>query len=146
MHINVGVEHIDLRKVLNSVDNLKGITHSRAVKQGLARGAKILKERGQSRLLSALKGNSSGRLYRSMGAKAKKSKSGALAGFRKGKDGGNHAHLVDLGTSERRTKTGANRGRMPANYFWTRTKQVDSRSAANEVVVGLNQAIRELGK
>jgi len=59
-----------------------------------------------------------------------------------------HAHLIEWGTTARRTRTGANRGRMPA--FHTLERSVDvagtqsARDFAREINVTMNRVARQL--
>lgn len=57
---------------------------------------------------------------------------------------GHHAHLVDLGTRRRSTKSGKNRGIMPANYFWSDARQSEERSAMQEILHGIEMAIQRI--
>lgn len=144
MHLQVGTEVIGLEGVARRLEQLPQILHSAPVRKGLRASARILVEVGRSRLRSRSKGYQKGRLERSMRVRVKKRKSGALAGFVRGKGGGNHAHLVDRGTKARYTRKGHYRGVMPANYFWTSTKQSESRRAADAVIRGLREATARL--
>lgn len=144
MHLQVGTEVIGLEGVTSRLGQLPQILHSAPVRKGLRAGARLLVEVGRSRLRSRNRGYQTGQLARSMSAKVKRRKSGALAGFVRGKGGGNHAHLVDRGTKPRYTKRGHYRGVMPANYFWTSTKQSQSKRAAEAVIAGLREAVAKL--
>jgi hypothetical protein len=76
-----------------------------------------------------------------------------IAGPRRGRFGGNVAHFSELGTRQRRTKSGANRGRMPRKPFlepaWNRTKdQVleNVRVATGQVVFNfMKRTIKKFG-
>lgn len=58
-----------------------------------------------------------------------------------------HAHLVALGTKQRQTKTGANRGRMPANPFIrTATQSVESQALETTKRVTLEALDAEVRK
>lgn len=50
-------------------------------------------------------------------------------GWKRGRAGGSHAHLVEKGTKERRTRTGANRGAARANPFFEQAIEAASLAA-----------------
>lgn len=141
MQLSVGTELIGLEHVLRSTDALGNILRTAPVRKGLRQAGRYLVSAGQGNLKRLYKGYQTGRLSRSMGVRAKRRQPGALAGFRRGQGGGNHAHLVDLGTKRRYTKLGKNRGVMPANRFWTQTKQSASSVASRYVLRGLEEAV-----
>ena len=85
-----------------------------------------------------------------MRVRVKKRKLGALAGFsmnysRMEKEGyGSHSWLVDRGTVKRQTRSGKNRGIMPASYFWTDTKNEAGVSAIREIENGIITAVERM--
>ena len=97
------------------VRSLDTFDRQKAIKEGMLRAARIFSRRGRSNLRSRLKGTSKkGNLLRAFGVVYKRQYIMSLAGYT---GRGRHAHLVDLGTRRRTTKSGKNRGVMPANYF-----------------------------
>lgn len=144
MRIQVGTEVRDLGATLSRIDKLSYLSKSAPVRKGIGAAVRYLQRRGAVRLRGLYKGYQTGRLYKSMTSRVKRRKAGGLAGFRRGKGGGNHAHLVDRGTTERYTRSGAYRGRMPANGFWTTTKQIDSGRASEMVIQGLQEAVSKI--
>lgn len=125
-----------------------------AVKSGLSRGGEIIKQGGLARLRISMKDpqGKTGNLERSMYVRVKKSKPGVLIGFTRGIRGGNHAHLVNDGTSMRWQKSknrkkryaGGSSGAAKGNYFWTRTKDQDMKMASNEVQLGIYRFVESL--
>ena len=74
--------------------------------------------------------------------RVKRNKLGALAGF--DRPGGNHSHLVDRGTKRRYTKSGAYRGIMPGNRFWTDTEKTEEARALQAVYEGTQKAVQRI--
>lgn len=144
MRLEIGLKTIDLDGVLRGVENLGQVCKSKPARDGLRRASRHLMLSGRSRLKSLYKGYQKGKLERSMTSRLKRRKNDALAGFRRGNGGGNHAHLVDRGTKRRYTKTGKNRGVMPANRFWTSTKLTEVGQVERLVRQGLEQAIAKI--
>lgn len=141
MRLSVGTEVIGLEHVLGGTEALGRVLRTAPVRKGLRLAGRHLVSVGQGNLRRLYKGYQSGRLLRSMGTRLKRRQPGALAGFRRGQGGGNHAHLVDLGTKRRYTKLGKHRGTMPGNRFWTQTKQSASSAAGRHVLRGIEEAV-----
>lgn len=152
------------------VAELSDLESSKAVRAGLRSGGRLLARRGKERLSERVKyvesnyrakgreesrwrqsirrrelsnhrrlAVAAGNLYNSFLVRVKRRSLGALVGFTKK---GHHAHLVDLGTTERYTKSGRKlRGVMPANRFWSDTAEQDWRDAMNKVMEGIDRAI-----
>lgn len=127
---------------------LSEIDRDKAVKSGLSKGGEVLKQGGINRLKGRMKAGSNGKtgnLLRSFYVRVKRNKPGVLAGFTKGKNGGNHSHLVDLGTISRMQKSknrkrrykGGSSGAAPGNHFWEDTRDLDTGKAMNEIQAGI---------
>lgn len=134
---------------------LSDIDKDKAVRGGLLKGGQILRRGGMRRLKVRMKAGSKGKtgnLLKSFIVRVKRSKPGVLAGFKQGKDGGNHAHLVDLGTIGRMQKSknrkkrykGGSSGAATANYFWTETRDSDYNAALNEVRTGIENFVEKV--
>ncbi len=123
-------------KILQNVVNRKEITDAER------KAAKMMMERGRDRLIATLIGNSDN-LVDSFTYKLRKGKfTGVLVGFKR--PGGNVAHLVDRGTKDRKTKTGASRGRIKGSRFWTDTKEQYADKAVNEMIEAVDRAIKKI--
>lgn len=129
---------------------LSDLDRSAAVKKGLQKAARIYIAKGRSNLASRLLYHGSkGRLMRSFRVAWKNRLNTAYAGFRRGakadeSNAGWHAHLVDMGSGPRYTKSGAYRGIMPANYFWSSARESERGKAYGAVVEGVKTKIREI--
>ena len=106
---------IDYNRVYSAISGLSDIEKDKVIKAGLRAATTIFIRAGKSNLMARLKGDkTTGNLKKSFRTKVKRTKLGALAGF---SQLGMHAHLLDSGTVNRTTKSGRNRGVMPANHF-----------------------------
>lgn len=125
------------------VRNLSNFDKDKAIRKGLGEGAIVFKSGGMQRLKSRLKspGGKTGNLLHSFTTRIKRQKLGSLAGFNYL---GPHSHLVDLGTVRRYRKNGATTGVMPANYFWSDTRNLDSSKALNKVYDGIESAVERI--
>lgn len=107
------------------VQEMGEIDGSKAVMNSLSRGMALITRQGKANL-DASNHQKTGNLKRSIRRKQVKKWVSVYGGFKKGKGGGNHAHLVDRGTDERWTKKGAYRGSVSkgspntGSMFWTR--------------------------
>lgn len=128
----------DLRTVFK---NLEDVIDSEEIKQGTRAAAKYLMSRGKSRLKSRLKSKSSN-LAHSFTYKMKKKNGGVLVGFKRPQ--GSAAHLVDKGTKRRTTSSGANRGRIKANNFWTDTRTNDTDTAMQIMMDAVQSSINKI--
>lgn len=124
------------------VRSLDTFDRQKAIKEGMLRAARVFSRRGRSNLRSRLKGTSKkGNLLRAFGVVYKRQYIMSLAGYT---GRGRHAHLVDLGTRRRTTKSGKNRGVMPANYFWSDARRSEERPAMQEILRGIESAIQRI--
>ncbi len=106
----------------------------RATKQSLA-----------DRLMPKYANRRTGNLMNSVWYLMKRRKSGEMVvGFKFPK--GNHAHLVDRGTTDRYTKTGQYRGVMPANHFRDIAMIGQISRIAPILERGLERAVKEIVK
>lgn len=146
--MSVGCRLIDRENVLYLVDQLQDFEKDKAIKSGLRAAVNIFRVGGQKRLSQRLKKGKYGHLRNSFTTRVKRNKIGALAGF--DRPGGNHSHLVDLGTQLRETKgkkskpAGLSRGRMPANSFWEDTNKQDEDKAMNKLYQGIQKAVERI--
>ena len=121
---------------------LNKIERNRAVRKGLIDAAKIFQARGKINL-AAMTTPRTGNLRGSFKTNYNpRYWAAAYAGFWRPE--GNHAHLVDLGTKQRFTKKGYNRGKMPATYFWTDARISEERLATNAIMDGVAEAVARI--
>lgn len=147
---------IDVLGVQQLVDyltrnKLPDLPYAPEVKRAQLAAAQLYVRAGQRNLSRLLLGHgSSGRLEDSFATDYRSSSIAAYAGFRRNTKSrlwataGNHAHLVDLGTKHRYTKSLASRGVMPANYFWTMARESERDKAADMVYHGIQEAIAQM--
>lgn len=117
-------------KITQALQEAGQLDSGREVRGALSDAANLFATTARLTLPARLKGTGQGRLLRSITARTKRRKPGALAGFRRSTSrsrraaAGNHAHLVDRGTRMRK-----GRGTMPANHFWTDTVEANEARA-----------------
>lgn len=136
----IEVKQIDRDAILYLVRELEEFEKNKAIKSGLKAGGTVLKVEGRKRLKQRLK-SSNGKLLNSFQVRVKRNKAGVLTGFN---GGGRHSHLVDRGTKLRHTKSGTNRGKMPANYFWMDTENLDYTKAVDKIFAGVEKAVQRI--
>lgn len=147
----IEIRHIDRAEVDYLVRNLEDFEKDKAVRDGLFSAGNVFKIEGRKRLRQSMKSGSrgvTGNLLKSFQVKVKKNKPGVLTGFKQGKDGGSHAHLVDLGTTERfyTTKKGSRKstGKVIGNLFWSDTEAQDYPKAMNELYKGIERGVNKI--
>lgn len=133
---------IDYQKVYKSIEGLSDFEKDKVIKDGLRSATAIFIKAGRSNLRSRLKGSKgTNNLMNSFRNKLKRNKLGALAGFN---GFGAHAHLVDLGTVDRYTKSGAYRGKNTGNKFWTDAIEQNQTKAIDAVYSGIERSINKI--
>jgi hypothetical protein len=133
---------IDYDKVFRAIEGLTDIEKDQAIKAGLRAATNVFLRAGRSNLRARLKGNkNTGNLNKSFRSKLKRNKLGAIGGFNQL---GMHAHLLDMGTVNRTTRNGANRGRMIANNFWTDAINTNQNTAISKVYEGIERGIQRI--
>lgn len=150
------VNEADYRALMLKMQELGDINKTPVIKQAYRQGSKILITAGKSSFLSNNK-KKTGNLYRSFTNSFKKKNSGVLVGFKRGKNAGNHAHLIDKGTTDRYTKKKLYRGKIDragagsrgrektgATYFWSYIVQAKGQEAMNRIVDAIYDAINEI--
>ena len=135
---------VDKDSILYLVRNLENFEKDKAIKSGLRSAVNIFRVKGRSNLRARLlhHGKQTNHLMNSSTKRVKRNKLGALAGF--DRPGGNHSHLVDRGTKRRYTKSGAYRGIMPGNRFWTDTEKTEEARALQAVYEGTQKAVQRI--
>lgn len=133
---------IDYDRVYSAISGLTNIEKDKTIKAGLRSATSVFIRAGRSNLRARLSGNkTTGNLLKSFRNKVKRTKLGAIAGFNQL---GMHAHLLDNGTVNRTTRSGANRGVMPANHFWTDAITNNEGAAIAKVYDGIDRAVTRI--
>lgn len=145
------IKQIDRDAVNYLVRNLQDFDKDKAVKDGLKDAGKVFLSGGKTRLRQRMKSGSrgvTGNLLKSFQVKVKKNKPGVLIGFKQGKRGGSHSHLVDRGTKARfyKTKLGNRKsvGSVKPNAFWSDTKMQDYPKAMDSLYSGIERAVNRI--
>ena len=146
---DIKVEIKNIERVYALVDELKGVDRNRAIRSGMIQGAKVFTRLGRKNL-RARNDEHTGNLLQSMRWKSARNSLAVYAGFERSykfealKGVGNHAHLVDRGTKDRYTKKGYYRGKMPASYFWTDTRNEGGGEAMRHIERGMRNMVDSL--
>lgn len=145
----IEIRHINREDIDYLIRNLDDFEKDKAMKGGLQSAGKVFLSGGKDRLRQRMKSGSrgvTGNLLRSFQVKVKRSKPGVLIGFKQGKDGGSHAHLIDKGTDRRYWKTRKKKyvGRVVATRFWRDTEAQEYPKAMNQLYVGIERAVNRI--
>lgn len=146
---DIKVEIKNIERVYALVDELKGVDRNKAIRSGMIEGAKVFTRLGRKNL-RARNDEHTGNLLQSMRWKSARNSLAVYAGFERSykfqalKGVGNHAHLVDRGTKDRYTKKGYRRGKMPASYFWTDTRNEGGGEAMRRIERGVRNMVDNL--
>ena len=146
----IEIRHINRGEVDYLIRNLNNFEKDKALKGGLKSAGSVFMSGGKGRLRKRMKRSSgvTGNLLKSFHVRVKKSKPGVLIGFRQGKEGGSHAHLVDKGTSQRywKTRTRKSTGRVIATRFWSDTEAQDYPKAMDKLYLGIEKAVNRISE
>lgn len=136
---NFGWDEAFIKTLMDTMVYMEDIDKSKVILKTLQRGAGLITRRGKANL--QMSGNQkTGNLKRSIRRKLVKKTLSAYAGFKKGKGGGNHAHLVDRGTVKRWTRKGYYRGSVSkdnpknGNLFWTEAVESKGQQAMDQTL------------
>ena len=136
------IPEVHAEELLVQLSILKDLVNRKEITTAERKAAKMMMERGRDKLVTTLIGNSDN-LVDSFTYKMRKGQfAGVLVGFKR--PGGNVAHLVDRGTRDRRTKSGASRGRIKGSKFWTDTKEQYADKAVADMMEAVDRAIRKI--
>lgn len=153
----------EYQAVIRKIEQLADVEKKPVLRKAYKEGGQILITAGKSSFLSKNK-KKTGNLYRSFTTKMKKKNSGILVGFRRGIGLGNHAHLIDKGTTHRwtlkpytdklgrRFPAGMYRGRInePTNgktgktFFWSDVVAAKGQDAMNRIMDAVYDAVEEI--
>ena len=150
--IRTEIELLGLPELVDKLNELSNLAREREVGDGLKNSAQYLIGRGKLRLRQRMKSSPNGvtgNLMRSFRFHIKRGNRGVLVGFKYGKNGGNHAHLVSEGTQDRYTKKGYFRGKVlrrqgDGNKFWSDTRKQDGNKALKITMDSIQHSINKL--
>lgn len=140
----IEIKLIERENIQYLIRGLEDFEKDKAIKSGLRSAVNVFRIKGRANLRSRTlrHGKQTNHLMNSFTNRVKRNKLGALSGF--DRPGGNHAHLVDSGTKVRKTKSGASRGIMPANHFWSDAKTSEEGKATEAMYKGVQSAIQRI--
>lgn len=145
----IKVQQINPEVIKGFVFGLENFEKDKAIKSGLSAAGSVFKAGGIRRLKQRMKSGSggvTGNLNKSFTVRVKRSKLGALIGFKSGNGGGSHANLVDRGTTERfwKTRNGKSSGKVIGNAFWVDTEREDYPEAMDKLYTGIERAVNRI--
>ena len=138
-NLTIFLDKAELQKVEAWLSKMSEVDRDNAVQNALRQGMRVIQQEGKSNLRQrnhVVTGN----LRRSFALKVNKKRAYVLSGFKRSKNGGNHAHLIDRGTKARYTRKGAYRGSISkdspntGSRFWTEAVESKGASAVNNVI------------
>lgn len=107
--LTIVLDEKDLQKMNAVLDGYSKVDQNTIIQGALRQGMQVIVTEGQANLAARNK-KKTGNLARSFKMTTNKKKAYSLGGFKRGKDGGAHAHLIDRGTDKRFTRKGYYRG------------------------------------
>lgn len=145
------VSEAEYQALIRKMEELADVDKKPVLRKAYKSGGQILIKAGKSSFLEKNK-KKTGNLYRSFTSKMKKKNRGILIGFRRGVGLGNHAHLIDKGTTYRFTKKGyyrgkiddASNGKTGKTFFWSNVVQMKGEDAMKRIVDAVYDAIEEI--
>lgn len=144
-----------------AVKDMEKIDGNQAILNSLAVGMKQLTKKGKNNL-NTENHVKTGNLRKSIGQSKQKKKMSVYGGFKRGKGGGNHAHLVDRGTTKRFTinsytdklgrtyPEGMRRGSVSKNApytgskFWTKAVESEGPKIMDRTMIAISKEIEKI--
>lgn len=136
------VDKRDYTKIMNALSDLSKIEREAAIAKGIQEGLAVIVNQGKANLAASGTKVRTGNLSGSFKKLTKKSQLKGYAGFSRPK--GAAAHLIDRGTKVRHTKTGANRGSVTGNLFWTKAVNETKDKAQQELMESIQKTIENI--
>lgn len=136
------VDKRDYTKIMNALSDLSKIEREAAIVKGIQEGLAVIVKQGKANLAASGTKVRTGNLSGSFKKLTKKSQLKGYAGFSRPK--GSAAHLIDRGTKVRHTKSGANRGSVTGNLFWTRAVNETKDKAQQELMESIRKTIENI--
>lgn len=132
----------DYIKVMNTLNGLSNFQREAIINKAISEGLDVIVREGKANLASSGTKVRTGNLSGSFKKLTKKSQLKGYAGFSRPK--GSAAHLIDRGTKVRTTRTGANRGRVIGNLFWTRAVEDNKQKAQDALMESIRKTIDKI--
>lgn len=130
------------------IENLNGIDRDKTLRGGLAAAGKVFASGGKNRLKKRMKSGSkgvTGNLLNSFQVRVKRNKPGVITGFKTGREGGSHAHLIDRGTAKRYWRSKPKyTGVVKPNLFWSDTEVQDYPKAVDVMYQAFGRVINRV--
>lgn len=141
-NFSMTVDKRDYIKIMNALDGLSKIEREAAISKAIQEGLDVIVKQGKANLAASNTKVRTGNLKGSFKKITKKSQLKGYAGFSRPK--GSAAHLIDRGTQVRSTRSGANRGRVTGNYFWTKAVQDKGGKAQETLMESIKKTIENI--
>lgn len=147
--LTIVLDEKDYQKMMSLLNGMSQIDQEAVIQKALSQGMKVIVNAGKSNLATR---NSvrTGKLKRSFSIKVNKKRAYTLGGFKR--PDGAAAHLIDRGTDERWTRTGAYRGSVSkgrpntGSLFWTNAVESEGGQALNRLMDAVYEAMDEIIK
>ncbi len=122
----------------------RAIDRDTALLSSMESAARLIQRAGRINLAQRLQwaDGTTGKLLHQFRVRRRRNQMAVAAGFNRPE--GAHAHLVDLGTAPRYTKSGKYRGVMPANRFWTDAIDATQAKAQDVFLTAVDRAVTRL--
>ena len=149
--LTIVLDEKDLRKMEAILDGYSKVDQSSIIQGALKKGMEVIVTEGQANLAARNK-KKTGNLARSFKMTTNKRKAYSLGGFKRGKDGGAHAHLIDRGTAERWTRKGAYRGSISkgnpnhGSLFWTSAVETKGQEGLQTLMTAIYDTINTINQ
>lgn len=132
----------DYVKIMDTLSGLSEIEREAAIAKAISEGLDVILRQGKANLAASNIKTRTGNLKGSFTKLTNKTKLYGYAGFKRPQ--GAAAHLLDRGTKKRYTKTGANRGSVTGNYFWTKAVEMKKEEAQRELMDSVEKTIQNI--
>lgn len=149
--LTIVLDEKDLQKMNAVLDGYSKVDQNTIIQNALRQGMQVIVTEGQANLATRNK-RKTGNLARSFKMTTNKKKAYSLGGFKRGKDGGAHAHLIDRGTDKRFTRKGAYRGSISkgnpnhGSGFWTDAVETKGQEGLNTLMDAIYDAINTINQ
>jgi hypothetical protein len=136
------VDKRDYTNIMNTLSDLSNLQREAIIAKAISEGLDVIVRQGKANLAASNTKVRTGNLKGSFKKLTRKNQLKGYAGFSRPK--GAVAHIIDRGTQMRSTKSGANRGKVTGNYFWTKAVESKKEEAQRELMNSIEKTIQTI--
>lgn len=139
--VNLELDRESINRAIKKLNQLTDIEKDAVVAKGLQEGTKIIAKQTKENIDQRLEEHE-GNLIGSVKTLTRKKRGRGYVGFKRPE--GAAAHILEFGSAIRKTKKGANRGRVKGYHFQSDAIQAKGQQALNTLAESIEKSIERI--